>query len=41
MEFPLHATEDGVVEQVSCKEGRPVQPGEALLSILSAEEALA
>lgn len=33
MEFPLIAPHDGVVEIVNCREGRPVQPGEALLSI--------
>lgn len=40
MEFPLCAPHAGIVEIVACQEGRPVQPGEALLSILLPEEAL-
>ncbi len=35
MEFPLTATTDGTIEMISCQEGRPVQPGEVLLSILN------
>lgn len=38
MEFPLLATEDGVIGTLCCKEGRPVSPGETLLGLLDSTE---
>ena len=40
MEFAIHAPVDGVVSRISCKAGRPVQAGDALLYIEAGEPEL-